>query len=109
MKEKKAKSLVDLENIFLHLLVIGERRQLQLEPVFAYELCSVPSSLIDEHGCLRKPNKAGLVKRLGVPESSPTAEAIVIVDVSQLFYHIVCPHGGVPSDLILAMQDRMSQ
>jgi len=47
--------------------------------------------------------------RLGVPEISPTAAAIVIVDVSRLFYHIVWPHGGVPSDLILAIQDRMNQ
>ena len=28
--------------------------------------CQPPSSLIDEHGCLRKSNKSDLVKRLGV-------------------------------------------
>ena len=55
-----------------------------------YELYAVPSSLIDEHGCLRKGNKSDLVKRLGVLETLPNTADAVIVDVSQLFYHIVC-------------------
>ena len=54
-----------------------------------YELYAVPSSLIDEHGCLRKGNKSDLVKRLGVLETLPNTADAVIVDVSQLFYHIV--------------------
>ena len=37
--------------------------QLNLEPLFAYELCVVPPALIDEHGCLRKSSKSGLMKR----------------------------------------------
>lgn len=32
----------------------------------------MPSSLVDEHGCLRKGNKSDLVKRLGVPETLPS-------------------------------------
>ena len=60
----------------------------------------MPSLLIDEHGCLRKWNKSGLVKRVGVLEILPVPADIVIVDVSQLFYHIVWSHGGSPSDLI---------
>ena len=64
----------------------------------------MPSPLIDEHGCLRKWNKSGLVKRLGVLEILPVPADIVIVDVSQLFYHIVWPHGGSPSDLIASTQ-----
>lgn len=69
--------------------IIGQQWQIELGPIFAYELCSVPSSLIDEHGCLRRASKSGLVKRLSVLEMSPTAPDIIItVDVSQLFYHI---------------------
>ncbi len=99
--------VIDLENIFLRLLMIGQKRQMELGPLFAYELCAVPSSLINELGCLRKSNKSGLVKRLGVLETSPIAPEILIVDVSQLFYHIVWPHGGSPSDLIASIKSHL--
>ena len=105
----KSKTIVDLENVFLRLLVIGQRRQMELEPIFAYELCSVPSSLIDVHDCPRKGNKSGLVKRLGVPKALPSPADTVIVDVSQLFYHIVWPHGGKHSDLITSIQVRLKK
>ena len=52
----------------------------------------MPSSLLDGHGCLRYSNKS---ERLGVLETLPK-----IVDVSQLVYHMVWPHGGSPSNLI---------
>ena len=101
--------VIDLENIFLRLLMIGQKRQMELGPLFAYELCAVPSSLIDEHGCLRKSNKSGLVKHLGVLETLPIAPEILIVDVSQLFYHMVWPHGGSPSDLIASIQSHLKR
>jgi len=107
-KSNKVKSVIDLENIFLRLLMIGQRRQMKLEPLFAYELCAVPSSLIDEYGSLRKAAKSGLVKRLGVLEALPVPPDVVIVDTSQLFYHIVWPHGGSPTDLIASIQGRLS-
>ena len=66
--------------------MIGQQRQMELEPLFVYELCSVPSSLIDEHSCLHKGNKSGLIKHLSVLEILPSAPDIVIVDASQLFY-----------------------
>ncbi len=94
---------IALENIFLRLLMIRQRRQMQLGSLFAYELCAVPSSLTDEHGCLHKATKSGLVKRLGVLEVLPTPADIVIVDVSHLFYRIVWPHGGSPSYLIASI------
>ena len=107
VKGNKARPVIDLENIFLRLLMIGQQRQMELEPLFAYELSSVPSSLIDEHGCLRKGNKSGLVKRLSVLEILPSAPDIVIVDVSQLFYRIVWPHHGSVSDLMSSIQGRL--
>ncbi len=87
--------------------MIGQKRQMELGPLFAYELCAVPSSLINELGCLRKSNKSRLVKRLGVLETSPIAPDILIVDISQLFYHIVWPHGGSPSDLIASIKSHL--
>ena len=84
--------------------MIGQQRQLELEHLFAYELCAIPGSLIDEYGCLRKGNKSDLVKRLGVLDTSPITAESVIVDVSQLFYQIVWPHGSSPSDLIASIK-----
>ena len=108
VKGNKARPIIDLENIFLRLLMIGQQRQVELGPLFAYELCAVPPALIDGHGCLRKANKSGLVKRLGVVEISPKSADTVIVDVSQLFYHTLWPHGGSPSDVIASIQGRLS-
>ncbi len=106
IKCKKIKPVIDLQSIFLWLLMIGQWRQMELGPLFAYELCAEPSSLIDGYGCLQKDNKSGLMKCLGVLNVLPTPADIVIVDVSQLFYHIVWPHGGGPTDLIASIQGR---
>ena len=54
--------------------------------------------------CLGKANKSGLVKCLGVLEVSPTAPDTIVVDVSQLFYLTVWPHGGNLSHLIASIQ-----
>ena len=108
VKSSVVTPVIGLKNIFLRLLLVGQRRQMELGPhLHAYELCTVPPSIIDEHCCLRKSSKAGLVKRLGVFDNSPAAADIVIVDVSQLLYHIVWPHGGCPSDLIASIQCRL--
>ena len=50
----------DLESIFLRLLLVGQQREMELQPIFGYELCAVPPSLVDEYGCLRKGNNAVL-------------------------------------------------
>ena len=65
-ERNRDKPAIDLDNIFLRLMMIGQIRQLELGPLFDYELSVVPASLIDEQGCLRKGNKSALVKRLGV-------------------------------------------
>ena len=43
------KTAFDLETIFLRLLMVGPKRQLQLAPIFQYELCTIPPSLIDAY------------------------------------------------------------
>ncbi|MCG7883058.1 MAG: hypothetical protein JAY96_15870 [Candidatus Thiodiazotropha endolucinida] len=107
-KGSKSRPLIELETIFLRLLMIGQQRKIELGPLFAYELCAVPPALIDGQGCLRKGNKSGLVKRLGVVDIYPKSADTLIVDVSQLFYHMVWPHGGNPSDLIASIEERLS-
>ena len=87
----KAKSVIDLQNIFLRLVMIGQRRKMELEPLFDYELCSVPSSLIDEHGCLRKWNKSGLVKRVGVLEILPVPADMLLLRFPS-YSTILCGH-----------------
>ena len=102
MKSKRNpdKPSIDLKNIFVRLMMNGQRRQLELGPLWDYELSVLPASLIDEPGCLRKGNTCALVKRLGVLECTPATADVVIVDVQQLLYRIVWPHGGSPSDVI---------
>lgn len=84
MKPKKrsrnmtSKPVIDLENLFLRLLLIGQRRDLRLEALFNYEMCGVPPSLIDEYGCLRKSNKSKLVQRLGTVDMTPQPSNIVV-------------------------------
>ena len=87
-KRKPDKPAIDIENVFVRLIMIGQRRQLELGPLFDYELSAVPASLIDEQGCLRKGNKSALVKRLGVIECTPATADIVIFDVQQLLYRV---------------------
>ena len=48
-------------------------------------------------------------ERLCVPEALPSPADTVIVDVSQLFYHIVLPHAGNHSDLATSIQVRLKK
>ena len=98
----------DTPTIFLQLLLIEKQRKIELGPLFAYALCSVPPTLIDGQGCLRKSSKSDLVKRLGVIDISAKSADTIIVDVSQLFNHISWPYGGSPSDLIVSIEERLS-
>ena len=100
VKNNKDRSVIDLENILLQPLMKGPWRLIVLKPLFACELCVVLLFLIDGHGCFIKCNKSDFVKLLSVIEVLPPIADIVIVDVSQLFYHIVWPIGGSSSDLI---------
>ena len=108
-KRNPDKPAIDLENICVRLMMIGQRRQLELGPLLDYELSAVPSSLIDEQGGLRKGNKSALVKRLVVIDGTPATADIVIVDVQQLLYRIVWPHGGSRSDVIESIRRRLSR
>ena len=44
-----------------------------------------------------------------MPETLPSTPDTIIIDVSQLFYHIAWPHGGAPSDLFSSIKARLSQ
>lgn len=104
-----SKTVFDLEAIFLRLLTVGQQRQFQLASIFQYELCKLPSSLMDEYGCLRKGNKSVLANRLCVQIAAAPNPDIVIVDAQQLLYHVVWPHKGDCSVLFDNMKSWLSR
>ena len=62
--------------------------------MYGLEEVFVPPSLIDEFGCTRKGSKAVPVNRLGVTVCNPPSPDKLLVDASQLLYHIVWPSSG---------------
>ena len=97
------------ETLFARLLVVGQQRGMEVTDIFQYELSPVPPSLIDEFGCLRKADKTVLVKCLGVPVNSAPAHDVVLVDASQLLYHVVWPVAGTAGDLASSFGVRLSR
>ena len=75
----------DLVSIFRRLLLVGQQREMELLPVFEYELCAVPPSLVDEYGCMH---------RLGVKQCQLQHPDVVIIDAQHVLYHRVWPCGG---------------
>ena len=105
------KAIFDIETIFCRLLVVGQQRGVEVKDIFQYELSHVPPSLIDEFGCLRKGDKTALVNRLGVPVNSAPAPApdVVLVDASQLLYHVVWVVAWIAGDLTSSFVVRLSR
>lgn len=83
------KTVRDLQAIFARLLVVGSKRHIELSTLFNYELGPVPASIIDEYGFLRKGNKSVFVQRLGILDPNPPAPDVILVDASQLIYHVL--------------------
>ena len=82
----KGKAIYDVVTPFSRLLVVGQQRSVDIADFFQFELSSV---LIDEYGCLRKGDKAVLVKSLSVSVTTACAPDVVLVDAGQLLYHVV--------------------
>ena len=76
----KGKAIYDVVTLFSRLLVVGQQRSIDIADVFQFELNPVPLPLIDEYGCLRKGDKAVLVKSLSVSVTTPYAPDVVLVD-----------------------------
>ena len=62
--------------------MIGQQRQLPLAPMFSYQLCAVPLSLVDEFGSLWRGRYSG----------------------QQLLCHVMWPSGGDPLILVAPMK-----
>ena len=83
----KGKAIYDLDVIFARLIVVGQLRGVNI------------SDLIDEFDWLRQGDKSVLVRRLGYPLAHAPNSDVLLVDVSQLLYHVVWPVSGTVSDI----------
>ena len=83
----KGKAIYDVVRLFSRQLVVGQQRCIDIADVFQFELSPVPPALIDGYSCLRKGDKAVLVKSLSVSVTTPCAPDVVLVDAGQLLYH----------------------
>ena len=90
-------------------MIVGQQRQMELLPVFGYELCAIPSSLLDEYGCLCKGGKFVLDQNLAVKQSCLEKPNIVIVDAQQLLYHVVWPNRGFGGVLAESLEVHLAQ
>ena len=88
-------------------MIVGRLRSVDFADVVQHELCSVPSSSIDECGCIRKQSKADLVNLVGVTVSNPPFPDTLLVDATQSRYHIVLPSSGTLGDLAEGMTSRL--
>ena len=96
------KAIFDIETLFVRLPVIGQHRGLEVTDIFQYEPRRVPSSFIDEFGCLRKGDKTVSVKWIGVPgTSAPALDASCCTMLSGLSL-------GQAGDLALSFGVRLS-
>ena len=103
------KAIFDIDTLFCCLLVVGQQSGMEVTDIFQYELSYVLPSIIDEFGCLRKGVKTALVKRLGGPVNSAPAHDMVLVDASQVLYHVVWPVAGTAGDLPSSFGVRLSR
>ncbi len=69
--------------------VLNRGVKIKRKTVYDLRAICVPPSLIDEHGCIKKGNKAVVINRLGVTVSKPPSPDKLFVDASQVLYHIV--------------------
>lgn len=61
-----------------------------------------------EYGCLRKGNKSVIIQHLGILVPNPHPPDVVLVDASQLIYHMVWPLSGTVADLIATSPKHLS-
>ena len=104
----KGKAIYDVVTLFIRLLVVRQQRSVDIADVFQFELSPVPPALIDEYGCLKKGDKAVLVKSLSVSVTTPCAPDVVLVDAGQVLYHVIWPVSETTGDLAVSFGTRLA-
>jgi len=54
-------SVYDMEKLYARLLILSQKRYVELSDLFEYELAPVPNVLFDDYGDMRKGSKSVLV------------------------------------------------
>ena len=54
-------SIYDMEKLYARLLIVSQKRDVELSDLFEYELAPVPNALFDDYGDMRKGSKSVLV------------------------------------------------
>ena len=62
-----------MERLYARLLILSQPRDISLQELFKYELSTVPASLFDDYGLMRKGNKSVMVNNLAVFASTDLA------------------------------------
>ena len=57
-------AVYDHEHLYVRMLIVLQKRDLNLKDVFSHELCPVPSALFDDYGDMRKSSEAALVSKV---------------------------------------------
>ena len=94
------KTVYDIENLFARMLVISQKRDLDIQNIFTYELAPVPSSSFDEYGNMRKSFKSILLSKLAKLSDPPPGVDLEIYDGNEHLYHVNWPRGGTVHDFI---------
>ena len=89
-KGTQSKQVLDVETTFLQLLLIWQKLKIELDPLFAFELCAFPPTFIVGQEYFCESHESDLVKRLS------------IVDISW-------PHDESSSDLIAPIKERLDK
>ena len=92
-------AVYDPERLYARMLIVSQKRDLNLKDVFSHELCPVPSALFDDYGDMRKSSKAALVSKVAKFCEKPPLSETEIVDGNELLYHINWPKLGTVDDL----------
>ena len=90
------------------MLVIGQKRCINLREVFMYELSPVPFSLFDQYGDMLSGTKSTLTHRLAQYIPNTDTPNLVIVDGIELIYHVVWPQNGTVHTLCESMVSRVA-
>ena len=59
-------SIYDMEKLYACLLIVSQKRDVELSNLFEYELAPEPTALFDNYGDMRKGSKSVLVSKLAI-------------------------------------------
>ena len=90
------------------MLVIGQKRCINLREVFMYELSLVPFALYDQYGDILSGTKSTLTHRLAQYIPNTDTPNLVIVDGIELICHVVWPQNGTVQTLCESMVSRVA-